>query len=176
MVFAHLGLRRQVLTSFGASGSGYDPDEDPDEDPDVIDGESRVIDEGGRVGGSTRRFSLKKLLLIAAGIGLLALTLFFAMCRGDGADDQQPSSASETPTPIDSTPTVVPTRSATSAPTITATATSAVAVPSATVRADTGDPFGVTSSSSSFGLLTLAVLAVAVLCLCAFFRATAAKR
>ena len=108
-------------------GGGYDPDDDSD----IIEGEAREVDADHE----PRRFSWKKLLLLAlalAGAILLLLAAFNSCGGGDSQSTGDTDSPTVVPTEVATTP--EPTAS-TAASTPTATSTSAVTVPTATVRA-----------------------------------------
>ncbi len=183
-------------------GGGHVPDDD---DPDIIEGEAREIDDdhGPRTrwfdrfrrrsvaddpvdpddaededGRQPRRISLRKLLLLAlALVGAILLALAFSNACG-GGDSQSPDdtdSPTAVPTEVEATP--EPTKSATATSTPTSTPTSVVVVPTATVRADTGDPLGLTGGSSGSGGIVMFALAllVAASCVWIFFRKTGPK-
>lgn len=125
-------------------------------------------------GGPPRTISWKKLLLIAlALVGVILLA--FALSNGCGGGSQS-SDGTDSPTaePTENVATPEPTKISTATSTPTSTATSVVEVPTATVRADTGDPLGLAGGSSGSGgvvMLALALL-VAALCVLVFFRKT----
>ncbi len=151
-------------------GGGYDPDDDSD----IIEGEAREVDADHE----PRRFSWKKLLLLALALAGAILLVFAAFNSCGGGDSQSPgdtdSLTTVVPTEVVTTP--EPTASVTVS-TPTATSTSAVTVPTATVRADTGDPLGLTDGSSGSGVVMFVLaLLVATSCVWIFFRKTGPER
>lgn len=177
---------------------------DPDDDPNIIEGEAREVEENSEprprwfdrfrrrtTDGDQpthneyeaeeedepgpRRISARKLLLLALAL-VGAILIGFAALNSCGGGDSQSPGDTDSPTAVPSEETTItpePTQSAvTSTP--TPTPTSAIAVPTATVRADTGDPLGVTGGSSGPGglLMLTAALVTAALCTIVFLRKT----